>query len=401
MSRRRLLLLLLSGAAVSLVVMGYLGWRGGPETKLSQAPTVEPSASSAARPSAGAMTPLSHDTSPKGIRSKELARRLDAAVAALRTAPTSRESRQILRGLRAELEVVPADVAAAAMADFLENPGQNAPTHIGFSVGKGGQLDGHPTLRVALLDWLGQIHPSQAGTMAEQILATPTDPDEWAVCLRNYARAHPESGSREYLRSKTEELIRNPTWREQPSVGFLEAFDVLVHTEATTSAGLLGELAADRTPKGKVLAHAAYLTLDRLTIRQPAAMMEALTAQPELCEARGPMVASLIARADLRDPAQRRLLREYLLDPRRTADELAAFSGVYPNANFTVSRNLLTETRSPTRQEIVAHDAAALETVEVWLADPVFQAVKPHLREMQSRLKTFVQQAAQRTAASP
>lgn len=85
------------------------------------------------------------------------------------------------------------------------------------------------------------------------------------------------------------------------------------------------------------------------------------------------------ARADLSDPAQPQLVLSYLLDSARTAAELHAFSGIAPNAHFTISRNLLSENVTQTRDEIAVRDAAALNIVNDWLADPALEPVKPRL----------------------
>lgn len=318
---------------------------------------------------------------------------LDKALAALRAAGTPEEARNALAALRSFLGSLPAGLAGEAIAGYLADPAKDAATKIEFAVGKGGMLEGHPSLRVALLDWLGEIDPQRAGAVAASILATPTQPDEWAVCLRNYAKANPGEAGRGFLRDKAEEMIRNPQWRAEPSVGFLEAFDVLVHVGATESAGLLGELVADRADGGRALAHAAFLALDRLTIREPVAMLGEFAARPQLAEARPEMVANLFARADLREPAQQQLVRDYLLDPARSAPELAAFAGVFPNNNYAVSNNLLTETRTPRGDELAVHDAAALAIVESWLAEPAFEPVKRYLATMRERLANFVGQA--------
>ena len=316
------------------------------------------------------------------------------ALAALKSTTSADESRKILANFRSFLDSLPPDLAAAVITRFLADPANNATTHIDFSLNSTGFLNGHPSFRVALLDWLGQIDPRQAGVVAAQILVTPTDADEWAVSLRNYARAHPTPDSQAFLRTKTEELIRNPEWRVNPSIGFFESFDLLVHIRAIESTGLLSDLVSNPNPEGKSLAHAAFLTLDRLALREPVAMMEQFAARPELTKSRGEMVANLFARADLRDPAQQHLVRSYLLDPARSAAELDAFAGVYPNANFFISKNLLTENLTLVRDEITARDAAALAIVNGWLAEPAFVTVKYHLTAIQQRLTTFVGQTA-------
>jgi hypothetical protein len=261
-------------------------------------------------------------------------------------------------------------------------------------VGDHGFLTDPSSLRVALLDWLALIDLKTAGEVASRILSSPTISDEWAVSLRNYARATPTTDSFDFLRKKTEELIRNPEWREKQSVGYFEAFDVLVYTKAVESSGLLTELVSDVSPEGRSYAHASYLTLDRLMIAEPVSMMMELAARPELGEVRGQMVANMFARADLRESEQRDLVRAYLLDPSRTQAELAAFSGVYPNNNYSISKNLLTGNDSRTNEELVAHDRAALEIVQSWLGDPAFESVKPHVEQMHKRLEIFVGQSA-------
>jgi hypothetical protein len=323
------------------------------------------------------------------------AKRLHNALTALKASTSADDARKILADLRAYLDSLSPALAASAITSFIADPANNAITRIDFAIGEGGFLNGQPTLRVALLDWLGQIDPRQAGVVAAQILASPTDADELAVSLRNYARANSTPDSQAFLRLKTEELIRNPAWRTKPSIGFFESFDVLVHTRATSSSGLLSELVADRSPQGKPLAYASFLTLDRLTLREPAAMMEQLATRPELTQARGEMVANLFARADLRDPAQQQHVRGYLLDPSRTGTELAAFAGIYPNANFTVSKNLLSENITFDHDEITARDTAALAIVNNWLTDPAFEPVKSHLTTIQQRLTTFVGQRSE------
>ena len=118
-----------------------------------------------------------------------------------------------------------------------------------------------------------------------------------------------------------------------------------------------------------------------------------LHARPELTESRAEMVANMFARGDLREPEQQQLIRSYMLDPARTHQELTAFAGVFPNHNNAISNNLLTTTRSPTRDELAAHDAEALGIVNQWIDDPAFEALKPQLSTMLDRLTIFVGKA--------
>jgi len=141
------------------------------------------------------------------------------------------------------------------------------------------------------------------------------------------------------------------------------------------------------------VAHAAYLALDRLVLADPSAMLAALQADPAAMHGRELTRANYFARADVRDPQQRQILETYLLDPRIGPAELGQFAGLYPNANYMVSPNLLTPAPAPDPAGLRARDAESLRVVQQWLADPRFAIVKPQLENIQSRLQEFARQA--------
>jgi hypothetical protein len=96
--------------------------------------------------------------------------------------------------------------------------------------------------------------------------------------------------------------------------------------------------------------------------------------------------ANYFARADVSDAAQRRLLEAYLQDPARTPVELRAFAGVFPNANFMVSQNLLTTSVTIDGATLRRRDQAALEAINEWLNDPRFAAWRESLLKLRDRL---------------
>ncbi|MBL9131209.1 MAG: hypothetical protein JNG86_08425, partial [Verrucomicrobiaceae bacterium] len=206
--------------------------------------------------------------------------------------------------------------------------------------------------------------------------------------MRNLARGSQSPEDTALLKTKTAEMLRNKEWRTKPSAGYLEAFDVIVHTQNTALAPDLLNLCEDRDQRGT--RHAAFLTLDRLAMAKPAELL------PELAEfaAKHPssrlMVSNMVARADIRVPEQRQALENYLLDERRAPDELRAFASVFPNGNVSVSQNLLT--RAPVLQgaDLAAQDRVALETMTAWLEDPRFAKVREPLAEACKRLHGFV-----------
>ncbi len=302
-----------------------------------------------------------------------------------------------LNELRQWIESLPKDQALAWIRLFLEN-GTDKNTGLSFEIAVDGSLKQWPTFRTYLLDTLSTLDPAAAAAISRGILAKSSTADEWALAMRNVGRVESTDESRDFLRQKTEELIQNPAWQASPSVGYLNAFDVLVHTRATESAPLLSTLVQDKERKD--LAHAAFLTLDRLVQRQPAEMLGRLAADTALHQRRPEMTAQQFARADLRDATQREIVKTWLLDPARTTAQLTSFAGVFPNHNQFVSNNLLTRDAPVSGADLAAHDREALGIIQSWTDDPAFKPLSETMSVMISRLQGFVN-AAQSTSSAP
>ncbi len=243
-----------------------------------------------------------------------------AAAARLRNADSSDTGLRQLNALRQALSALPAKEASAAIRHFLDSR-EDAPTRQGFKIGAKGLLDQAPSLRVFLLDYLERVDPAAAAAYARTILSSMDSPDEWAVALRNLAMGDDSPDARALLTQKTKEMFQNALWQQNPSVGFLEAFDMAAYSGGTELVPTLTELL--RNPENPAVAHAAYLALDRLIISEPATLLAALEAEPDLMQGRELTRADYFARADVRDPQQRQVLENYLLDahsgrPRRT-----------------------------------------------------------------------------------
>jgi hypothetical protein len=302
----------------------------------------------------------------------------------LQGARDSQAARQVLGELRTRLAQVPREVAAETIIEFLES-GVDAASRLGFSIGGDGFLTEAPSLRVFLLDYLAQVDPRRAAEYAVRLLASLTTPEEWAVGLRNYARMNDSPAGRDFARRKLEQMLRHEPWRGNASVGFLEAFDVAVFAGGTELVGVLGELA--RTKENPAVAHAAFLALDRLVLREPEPVLALLQAQPGWLQGREETRANFFARADVSDPAQQRVLETYLLDPARSPAELEAFAGVFPNANYMISPNLLTRTVPPDQATLAQRDRAALRVLQGWMGEARFERVKPQLQRVERRLR--------------
>ncbi|HEY2952051.1 MAG TPA: hypothetical protein VGK40_05690 [Verrucomicrobiae bacterium] len=308
----------------------------------------------------------------------------------LRGGLTPAEARATLEELAARLNALPAAEAATVAREFLRS-GQDAPSGQGFKPRSDGSLQAAPTLRVFLMDALARLDPVAAAELARETLREKTSPDEWAIALRNVARVDRSAEGRAFLEGKVGELLRREAWQINPSEGYLEAFDVAVHVGGANLVPPLAELL--KKQDNQAVAHAAFLALDRMTIQDASTTLGALLAQPELMAGREPTRANYFARADVRDAGQREVLERYLLNPALGAAELERFAGLYPNANFMISQNLLTRSDTPDKAALVARDSAALRVLDGWLADARFARARPELAKARERLAMFVQQA--------
>jgi hypothetical protein len=298
----------------------------------------------------------------------------------------------LLQRTASQLQACGPGEAVAAIKRFLEG-GRDVPTKLSFRIESGGYLSEAPTFRTWLLDQLGRIDPQAAAEMAQTILASPNSADEWAVAMRDFARNRTSVQDTAYLKGKLLQLLREPRWQQEQSTGWLEAFDVAVHTRATDVTPELARFVTLNGNRDRSVAHAAFLALDRLVLAEPATMLEQFQGQPDLLAGRELTRANYFARADVRDPLQRAVLEQYLLDERHQTAELQKFAGIYPSANFTISTNLLTSVVTPSQSQLLERDRAALAAVEQWLADERFRRLYPELRITRSRLMNFVEQA--------
>ena len=312
---------------------------------------------------------------------------LRMAVEQLRHQPSdSEKSRKVLDELRSHLAAMPKPDAISLLRLALES-GTDAATGLDFKPdGKGGLTD-VSSLRVFLLDQLRALDPEAAREFARAILARPTTADEWALSLAVVA-TDPTSAGREFLRQKSREMVLHEPWQREPSAGFLEAFDAFVFNRDTEFVPELSSMLAQTN--NRALAHAAFLTLDRLVQAAPAVTLDSLLQQPGLGMTREATRAGYFARADVRDPAQLGVLEKFLLSSSIGSSERDRFLAGFPGANFMVSANLLTSSATPPGSEIAARDQATLRVVEGWIKDAQFASLRPGLESVRRRLEKFI-----------
>lgn len=308
----------------------------------------------------------------------------------LASTKSAEERKSALARLRQFLATGSTNEITAAIRKLLDSKA-DAPTGQGFKIGKGGVLLDAPTLRTLLLDQLARFDPAAAAEYSKVILSSMNSPDEWAVALRNLAEGDTSSDGRALLEQKTLQMLRYAPWQQNPSVGYLEAFDTAVYLGGTDLVPTLTDMV--RGKDNPALEHAAFLALDRMVIDDPTAMLGALEANSSLMQGRESTEADYFARANVGDPAQRAIVESYLLDPARTPAELQAFAGIFPNANFMISQNLLTQNVTMNAATLQQRDQTSLQVVGQWLQDPRFNQIKQQLQTIQMRLEQFVSSA--------
>lgn len=320
----------------------------------------------------------------------EIARLLARALDALRRgkqADADEALAQLTRIFGSGRDHAQSDIAA--ILEFLRS-GQDAPTGKGFVVGKGGILDESTTLRVYLMDQLGRLSreagSSAAADVARETLQQFGSPDEWAISMRNVAWLDPES--RGFLQDRVNAMIHHAEWRDQPSAGMLEAFDVIVHSGAMVT---VPELSQWVTATDSPLARASGVALDRLAASSALDLTTLLNRQPDLLSAAPLERADLFAHADLANAEQRAQLENYLLrSDVGLRERKKFFSGLIQTGRF-VSNNLLTPYVPPeTPEEAGARLETLTKTINGWMREPRFAPLSGELAALGNKVNRIV-----------
>jgi hypothetical protein len=317
-----------------------------------------------------------------------LALSIQTTLEGLRIAPRTEVSRSLLQRLRADLMTTSSQAEAVrAIVQFLD-AGEDAKTGLRFRVGPKHVLSEAPTLRTALLDWFGEIHPGAAAEYAQSLFESTASAEEYALGLRNFALGRPEA--REELRDRFAKLLANTGWRDQPAAGYLESLDLAPYLADAVFVGPLSGFLTSSPQRS--LRHASLIALDRLVLANPSGVLQEILNSSEL--AKQPLTrAAFFARADSRDPGQIQLIERYLLSRTVSDQELEKFIELFPNANGFVSYNLLTELGGRDLADLAAQDAATLEQLRKWREDVRFTRLEPRLARLENRLRQHVESA--------
>ncbi len=300
--------------------------------------------------------------------------------------PDAAQAAVLLQSLRDGIRNAPEEEAAAVIVAFLKN-GDDAPTGLPFAVGPDGAMEAVPTVRSALLDLLPSLDPMAALEVAREIMDQRTSADEYALALRNMAWNDLEGDLKNELSARFMDLLKSP-WLDQPSAGFLEAFDIAVEIGGGPMFDRLVALASEATTKSNSAAsRAAFMSLDRMIVRDRGLLTAAFSADAGWMDFAPPQRASLMSRLDITEPTQRRVFARYLAATSHAAGELEYFAKVFPNENFLYGHRLVTaDEATPTIDEVKAADTRVMAELD-GLETTVPDAAKGAIRTIRERLK--------------
>ena len=272
------------------------------------------------------------------------------ALAVLRD-PNNPNKKAALNALREALGGADPKVALAAIRGFLAT-GQDAATGLRFKVGEG---------------------TADAAEEARATLQANTSPDESAVAMRNLAWADP-TGSKGLLASSERAMLNNAAWRQSPTGGYLEAFDVAAYAG---DASLLDQLAPLGTTPSPVQ-RAALIAMERLSAMAPGEVVSYLNAHPDLLADRPLLRADYMGNVDLSDPAQLAQAESYLARTDVTDAEKNKFiERLAVPAGFS-SDNLLTPSTIPV--SLPDHAKLVNQVAGQWLSSGKYPALQPALQ---------------------
>ena len=364
--------LLVAGLALVLAMLGLLKHL---EKKRADASSPAP-AIAVVSPPPRSVAPVANSAKPVVDPAvTQLVQTISQALAVLRD-PNNPNKSAALTALREALKHAEPKVALAAIRQFLAS-GENAVTGLGFKVGEGGVLDEAPTLRTFLMDQLGTIS-RDAGTndAAEEARATiqaSTSPDESAVAMRNLGWADPQ-GSKPFLAASERAMLDNAAWRQAPTGGYLEAFDVAAYAG---DASLLDELASmAKTPSP--VQRAALIAMERLSAMAPGQVVSYFNAHPDLLSDLPLLRADYMGNVDLSDATERAQAEAYLQRTDVTDAEKDKFIARLATPAGFVSNNLLTPSEIP--MSLPDHRALINQVAGQWLASGQYPALQTALQ---------------------
>ncbi len=256
-----------------------------------------------------------------------------------------------------------------------------------FSPSANGFLDTYPTFRTALLDILEELDPGRAVAVGKDILNTSASADEWAISLRTLSKHASVPEDKRFLESKVSELLEMGAWLEEPSFGYLHAFDAAVAGGQLSGIARLGELVAN--PPNRAIAHAATISVDRFFQIHASVGTDYLVRTPEFLENEPGFRATLVARVNPMDVEGINLVENYLENQSISGAEKRTFISSFPNFNSTYSHNLITGSLLYSRSDMRERSIAAYDRMSSWLAENQYPEFEDEIASAVNRLASI------------
>lgn len=253
-----------------------------------------------------------------------------------------------------------------------------------FSPGARGFLDTYPTFRTALLDILEELDPDRAVTVGKGILNTSASADEWAISLRTLSKHASAPEDKRFLENKVSELLEMHSWLEEPTFGYLHAFDAAVAGGHLAGIVRLGEIVAN--PPNRAISHAATISVDRFFQIHPSVGSGYLIRNPEFLKNEPGFRATLLARINPMDVDSINLVENYLENHSFGSSEKRTFISNFPNFNSTYSYNLITGSLLYSRSDMRERSIAAHVQMSKWLAEDTYPEFEDVIASRVNRL---------------
>lgn len=335
----------------------------------NRAMAAPPTTENPLRSQAAAQTPHPKIT---GDESAKLASSWAALLADLKTNPDPEKLRKRLLATRKSWAAGDPQVLAEFIGRLLHE-GADQPLPFAYQVSLLGKLDGWPSLRVYLLDALALSDPEAAAAIAREILQNPANAAEYATALRSLTREGIAAAPPAELLGYFQSALAKTEW--QGDRAFAESLDLARYLGSRDTAAILLDWQGPERMKNTVL--------HELAAEKPGVVLS----QPALQEIPEPLRATLIARADLTDPAQQCVVENFVRDPSLAAGEAEKFFSLFPLRSATVGNRLYAGAPRPyTEESTRAIDSIAIGMTDRWLADPAMERHRAALDELRERL---------------
>jgi hypothetical protein len=181
--------------------------------------------------------------------------------------------------------------------------------------------------------------------------------------------------------SKVREMLTYEPWRQQPSAGYLEAFDVVVFTR---DIGMVPELREMVNSEDDALKRAAAATMDRLSEMAPLEVMTYLNGHPTEFSDRPFLRADYFSKADLSNAQQRQAVENYLSRTDVSVAEKSKLLAIFASPGTFVDDTLVTE--RPAADDVPQKTAGLRTTVGEWIKSNRFPELTAPLVQLEANV---------------